>query len=282
MIEKRVSWFPSVAVYLAAGYFLQKFIVFKLSSKYHRTMEEDHSMYTSLLNLCFLPLQMFQSGYCCGDQDVNFRFSLNDPVFLRNVKSITVLSVFVSLLFIFLFTFLFSNLPSVFGLRPFTFWNTLAFASSMAASDSAFMIPLLRSFGCSPRILAILEGETIISEVISILMFRTVIELQITVVDGIHIIEGINYFLSFLVMSFGIGIGIGSVATLLFRTLYFDGKGVGILQVALFFSVPIMAYMLAEGLHVSSSIAIRVCGFMMSSYTQYNLNPDTYPFELSF
>ena len=81
---------------------------------------------------------------------------------------------------------------------------------------------------------------------------------------------------------YGIGIGIGSVATLLFRTLYFDGKGVGILQVALFFSVPIMAYMLAEGLHVSSSIAIRVCGFMMSSYTQYNLNPDTYPFELSF
>lgn len=62
MIEKRASWLPSVAVYLVVGYFLQKFIVFKLSSKYNRTIEEDHTMYTSLLNLCFLPLQMFQSG----------------------------------------------------------------------------------------------------------------------------------------------------------------------------------------------------------------------------
>lgn len=63
MISRRVSWFPSVAVYLVAGYFLQKCLVRKLSSSFNTVHEEDHSMYTSLLNLCFLPLQMFQAGW---------------------------------------------------------------------------------------------------------------------------------------------------------------------------------------------------------------------------
>ena len=162
-------------------------------------------------------------------------------------------------------------------MRPFSFWNTLAFSSSMAASDSAFILSFLKSIGISPKIIAFLEGETIISEVVAILMFRTIIELQITVVDGLHVIEGITYFLSFLVMSFGIGIVIGGVSTMLFKVLYYEDDRVNIMQVGLFFCVPIMAYMLAEGLHVSSSISIRVCGFIMASYTQYNLTTKTYP-----
>ena len=151
----------------------------------------------------------------------------------------------------------------------------------MAASDSAFSLSFLKSLNVSPKIIAFLEGETIISEVVAILMFRTVIELQITVVDGIHILEGMTYFLSFLVLSFGIGIIIGGVATIVLKALYYDDGNhqVNILQVTLFFCVPIMAYMLAEGLHVSSSISIRICGFIMASFTQYNLNSTTYPFK---
>lgn len=48
-------------MYLVAGYVLQKSLVRKMSS-FNTVYEEDHSMYTSLLNLCFLPLQMFQAG----------------------------------------------------------------------------------------------------------------------------------------------------------------------------------------------------------------------------
>ena len=39
-------------------------------------------------------------------------------------------------------------------------------------------------------------------------MFRTVVELQITVVDGVQVLQGVSYFLSFLVTSFLIGIGV--------------------------------------------------------------------------
>ena len=58
----------------------------------------------------------------------------------------------------------------------------LAFAAAMGASDSAFMVPFLQSCGCCDHIIAILEGETVLSEVVAILVFRTVVELQINVV----------------------------------------------------------------------------------------------------
>ena len=61
-IDNKAKWIPSVAVYLVIGYFLQYFIVNILSSKYHKALSEDHTLYTPLLTLCFLPLQMFQSG----------------------------------------------------------------------------------------------------------------------------------------------------------------------------------------------------------------------------
>ena len=63
-IEYKATWIPSVAVYLVVGYCLQYFIVNILSSKYDNAASDDHTLYTPLLTLCFLPLQMFQSGYC--------------------------------------------------------------------------------------------------------------------------------------------------------------------------------------------------------------------------
>lgn len=64
-ISNRLSWFPSVGLYMVIGYYLQKFIVYKLSSKYNESVVEDHGQYTSLLSYCFFPLQMFQYGYFC-------------------------------------------------------------------------------------------------------------------------------------------------------------------------------------------------------------------------
>ena len=61
-ISNKLNWFPSVAVYMVIGFVLQKFIIFKLSSKYNQSVQENYTQYTSLLTFCFLPLQMFQYG----------------------------------------------------------------------------------------------------------------------------------------------------------------------------------------------------------------------------
>ena len=149
----------------------------------------------------------------------------------------------------------------------------------MCASDLTYIIPFFRKKKCNSRILSVLEGETILSEVISILFFRTIVELQINVMNGYLIWEGVRYFCFFLLASIGLGIITGLLSSLLFKAIHQTNKQVNILQVTLFFCVPILCYMIAEGLHVSSSIAVRICGFIMSYYTQYNLNKLTYPFD---
>ena len=210
---------------------------------------------------------------------IHSRFKLDAQQFFKNITTITTISVCGSILFIFLFSFLLSNLCALLGLRPLTFWNTLAFAAAMSASDSSFMAPFLESIGCHSRILSILEGDTILSEVISILVFFFFVELQVNEMDGVLVIEGLNYFLSFLVNSFLIGIVTGVAASMLFKWIIPSSDEVGVIEVILFFLIPIISFMLAEGMHVSSSISIRICGFIMSCYTQYNLNSETYPYS---
>ena len=268
-------------MYLLVGYFLQKYIVFNLSSRYNQTVQENHSQYTSLLTFCFLPLQMFQYGFIFINI-IMTRFTIDAPLFLHQFKLLSTLSVCSSLLFIFLFTFLFSNLSNIIGLHSLTFWNTLAFASAMCASDLTYVQPYFKKCGCDSRILSVLEGETIFSEVISILLFRTIVELQINVMNGHLVVEGIQYFCSFLFYSIGLGIVTGLSSSILFKWMKRQeedkDKGIDILQVVLFFCVPILCYMLAEGFHSSSAIAVRICGFIMSYYTQHNLNSKTYLF----
>ena len=198
-------------------------------------------------------------------------------MFIHHFGLLSSLSVCSSLLFIFLFAFLFSNLSISLGLHPLTFWNTLAFSSAMCASDLTYVLPFFKRQKYSPRILSILEGETIVSEVISILLFRTIVELQINVMNGYLVLEGIHYFCSFLIYSISLGILPGILSSLVFKWMGSPSKGIDVLQVTLFFCVPILCYMLAEGCHVSSSIAVRICGFIMAYYTQQNLNAETYP-----
>lgn len=266
-------------MYLLVGYYLQKCINYSLSSHYNEAIQENHSQYTSLLTLCFLPLQMFQYGFGFR-MFITFRFTINAPLFFHHFSLITVLTILSSLLFTFLFTFLFSNFSNAIGLHPLNFWNTLAFSSAMCASDTSYILSFLRKQHCSSRLLSILEGETIFSEVIAILLFRTIVELQINVMNGFLVLEGIQYFCSFLIYSIGLGVLTGLASSMLFKWLGSGRKGIDILQVILFFCVPILCYMLAEGFHVSSSIAVRICGFIMSCYTQNNLNRDTYPLKI--
>ena len=127
------------------------------------------------------------------------------------------------------------------------------------------------------HIVAVLEGETVLSELFSILAFRTIIEMQINTVDGLLLIEGFWSFLRFLVVSVCIGVVMGVLASLLIKYIHNRESEVNYPVVALFFIIPIISYMIAEGLHVSASITIRICGFILSYYTQYSLSTITYP-----
>lgn len=206
-------------------------------------------------------------------------FSIDAPMFIRHFGLLSCLSICSSLLFIFLFAFLFSNISVSMGLHPLSFWNTLAFSSAMCASDLTYVMPFYRQRKCNSRMISILEGETILSEVISILLFRTIVELQISVMNGYLVMEGVRYFCSFFIYSISLGLLTGILSSMIFKWMGNSSKNIDVLQVSLFFCMPILCYMSAEGFHVSSSIAVRICGFIMACHTQHYLNAETYPFR---
>ena len=120
--------------------------------------------------------------------------------------------------------------------------------------------------------------DTIFSEIIGLLLFRTIVEMQLGELNRKMIMDGMRYFVSFLFNTCFIGTITGIASSILFKGIHIKSSVIQLGEVSLFVIVPITAYMWAQGLHVSSSIAVRICGVFMSQYTQYNLNEETYPF----
>ena len=132
---------------------------------------------------------------------------------------------------------------------------------------------------CSKTLTTLMEIDTIFSEIIGLLLFRTIEEMQVGDFNRHMVVNGIVYFVSFLLNTCFIGIVTGIGSSILFKSVHIKSSSLVFSEVFLFIIVPIAAYMWAEGIHVSSSIAVRICGVFMSRYTQYNLNSSTYPLK---
>ncbi|CBK20445.2 uncharacterized protein [Blastocystis hominis] len=122
--------------------------------------------------------------------------------------------------------------------------------------------------------MAHMEADTILSEIIAILLFRSLIELQIADFGVSSLSHGFLRTLTVLALTAGIGLLSGIASSLLFRCLprspAFQSR-----EILIFVAVPIVAYMCAEGFHCSGSIAVRLCGVLMARYTRYNLGSTT-------
>lgn len=202
---------------------------------------------------------------------------MNSHLLLSQWKSVLVLSIGENLVSIFLFAFLWYTLLPIIDLPSFSIWNTLAFCASMISSDSSVTITFFKEHSCSQRLTTLMESDTIFSEIIGILLFRTIVEMQLGDINGKMLLDGIWYFLTFVLNTCFIGIFTGLASSLLFKMIHIRSSTLQFGEIILFITVPITAYMWAEGIHVSSSIAVRLCGVVMARYTQYNLNVSTYP-----
>lgn len=116
-----------------------------------------------------------------------------------------------------------------------------------------------------------------ISEVISSLLYRSLIDQQINISPtNLFLGSVVNFFIVF-VSSFGIGllVVLGGSLVMKYCLPYLETVHYG--EVILFLSIGIVAYLVAEGYHLSGTTAIRVCGFLLSYFGQYSLNERTYP-----
>ena len=172
----------------------------------------------------------------------------------------------------FLFSYLLTILPPFLGLPSFSHWSILAFCTPMMASDSSFSLTLFKSRSCSEQLTTLMEGDAIISEAIAVLIFKAVVEMQFS-----DPWSTILYCLQFTFFTILLGLFAGFTSSLLLRSLHRNESHLNLSEVTLSILVPIMAYMLSDGLHLSSSIVVRICGIYMARYSQFILTTKTYP-----
>ena len=148
----------------------------------------------------------------------------------------------------------------------------------MMASDSSFSLAVFKTRKCSSQLTILMEGDAIISEAIALLIYRLVIYLQFQLDTPLLTMESIAYVLQITIGTLAISLVVGFGSTLLLRTFHVNNQKLNMAEVAICVSIPIFAYMLSDGFHFSPSITLRICGIYMARYSQFILNPKTYPF----
>ena len=219
MIQSRNAWFPPALIFLCAGYLLQAGLNWQFPNANWKPDQLMHSNYYHILKFLIIPLQMFRFGLASHGM-VRSRFQMSTSLFLKYKKSVLFIAIGENLLFIFLFTAIWYILASFIDMGYFSIWNSLAFCSAMIASDSSVSISFFRAKDCPPQLMTIMEGDTILSEIIAILLFRTIVDIQFNAVNSLTVMEGVLYFFRFLVSTLLIGATIGLSSSLLMKALH--------------------------------------------------------------
>jgi Na+/H+ antiporter len=124
--------------------------------------------------------------------------------------------------------------------------------------DAVAATSVIKGLGLSPRLIAILEGESLVNDASGLIAYRYALT---AIIAGNFVLW--NAGLNFLVVAASgilIGLGIGQLLLFIHKKWICDA----ILEVTLTFLTPFAAYLIAEGLHVSGVLAVVSAGLFLS------------------
>jgi monovalent cation/hydrogen antiporter len=124
--------------------------------------------------------------------------------------------------------------------------------------DAVAATSVIKGMGLSPRIVTILEGESLVNDASALINYKYAL-IAITAGNFVLWKAGIDFIL---VASAGIliGLAIGYLILLVHKNWICDP----IIEVTLTFLTPFAAYLVAEGLHVSGVLAVVSAGLFLS------------------
>ena len=135
------------------------------------------------------------------------------------------------------------------------------FGSMMSATDPVAVVALLKELGASPRLGTLIEGESLVNDGTSILIFLVFKNS----VDGVAKITAGGIFVDFLRLAGGgvlLGLGGGLLTSFLLSWVFNDTVAEVMLVFAGAYSIFIIAE--ADGIHVSGVLALVTYGLYMS------------------
>jgi monovalent cation/hydrogen antiporter len=128
----------------------------------------------------------------------------------------------------------------------------------VSPSDAVAATSLTKGLGLHPRLIAIVEGESLVNDASGLIAYRYALT-AISAGSFVFWEAGLN-FLWVSVIGIGLGLAIGYITYLIHKNFVCDP----VLEVTLTFLTPFASYLLAEQLHVSGVLAVVSTGLYLS------------------
>jgi NhaP-type Na+/H+ or K+/H+ antiporter len=146
----------------------------------------------------------------------------------------------------------------------------IALGAVISPTDVVAATAIGKRLGLPPRLLAILEGEGLVNDATALVLLKSAIAvIGVTISSGV-VWSSIGSFFYSVVISIVIGLAVGFVTVLVRRRL-----GDPILDTAISFAVPFVAFLAAEELKASGVIAVVVAGIYSGHYGPRFLSPQS-------
>ena len=161
----------------------------------------------------------------------------------------------------------------------------LVMAAVLCATDTVAALTILKESEF-PQLNAILFGEGIVNDAVSILIFDTIQkqfggrshphreEGEDISISGGEIGLAILHFIYLSAASILIGIGFGLMSALITKRVV-DMRKYPVREIILVFMMAYISYTVSEILNFSGIITLFCCGFTMNHYTYYNLSDES-------
>lgn len=233
--------------------------------------------------LLLLPPIIFESG-----------FNMQKNAFFRNFGTIMMYSFLGTFIAIFTTSFIFYGMVKLDMMPSFSFRECFAFGSLISATDPVSVLATFKELDANANLYAIVFGESIFNDAITIVMYRTIVDLGAAKDEdvGAEIVQAVGSFFLIFIGSFLIGtLSALFLCFILKRQASnhedkdLDTKEIHLKklnqesrlqnEVATMVMCPYISYLIAEGLELSGIVAILCNGVVLSQYATPNLRNQT-------
>ena len=152
----------------------------------------------------------------------------------------------------------------------------LLFTALLCSSDVVAAVSIV-DYTKQPKLFSCIFGEGVVNDIVSIILFYTVLQLQSVTFQKYTPFLILGQFLLLGIVSLAIGIIFGFLTSFIFKYANFLRVN-AITESFLLFSFSLASYFVSDsieilGVQMSGIISLLVCGIVQSHYTYYNLSP---------
>ena len=154
--------------------------------------------------------------------------------------------------------------------------QTLLICALLCSSDVVAAVSIV-DYGAQPKLYSCIFGEGVLNDIVSIILFNTVNQLQSVVFGWYTPFQILGEFFMLGIISLATGLIIGFITSLMFKHWRFLAHN-AICENFVMFAMSLISYfgttiIVINGIEMSGIIALLTFGIVQSHYTWYNFSP---------